>query len=401
MPRHRSFIILLGLLVGLAPLAIDMYLPSLPSIARDLATSPSAVQMTVSVYLFFYAVPQLFFGPLSDALGRRPVILFGLALYIGGSLLCALAPGIEILLAARALQATGSAAVSVTIPALVRDRFSGPDFTATMGFIMMVMSLAPMFAPLMGGLVYTFGGWRGIFAVMVVVAVLATLLFQFLIAETLPRRQPFNLRQSLADYRLLLTDRQCLFLSFSASLTFAGLMTFITASPFVYIDYYGISPQLYGLLFGINIVGTLTLTWVSNRMVYHVSSFSLLKASVTVIVAASVLLLILSFSNQPPLYVIVLASALFIANLGILTSNVMGILMARFSKISGATSAVVGSLRFGIAALAGAAVSVWHTGDSTALTTVMAVCGFLVAITFALAGPAPDRDSPVADSRQQ
>lgn len=398
MPRHHSFIILLGLLVGLAPLAIDMYLPSLPSIARDLATSPSAVQMTVSVYLFFYAVPQLFFGPLSDALGRRPIILFGLLVYIGGALLCAMAPNVEVLLAARALQATGSAAVSVTVPALVRDRFSGPDFTATMGFIMMVMSLAPMFAPLMGGVVYTFGGWRGIFAVMVAVALLATLLFQFLIAETLPQRQPFKLRESLANYRRLLSDRQCLFLSLSASLTFAGLMTFITASPFVYIDHYGVSPQLYGLLFGINIVGTLGFTWISNHLVYRVSSHSLLKASVSLVVCASIILLFLSLADEPPLYAIVLACALFIANLGVLTSNVMGILMARFSRISGATSAVVGTLRFGVAAVAGAVVSLWHTPDSTGLTTVMAVCGFLVAITFLLAGPAQE-DQLAADAR--
>lgn len=399
MPRHYSFITLLGLLVGLAPLAIDMYLPSLPAIAQDLATSPSAVQMTVSVYLFFYAVPQLFFGPLSDALGRRPIILFGLALYIIGSLLCALAPNVEILLAARALQATGSAAVSVTIPALVRDRYSGPDFTATMGFIMMIMSLAPMFAPLMGGVVYTFGGWRGIFIVMVAVALLATLLFHVFIAETLPQRRPFDLGRSLAQYRQLLSDRQCLFLSLSASLTFAGLMTFITASPFVYINHYGVSPQLYGVLFGINIVGTLGLTWLSNRLVYHVSSHSLLKASVGLVVCASIILLFLSFAQQPPLYVIVLACALFIANLGVLTSNVMGILMARFSRISGATSAVVGSLRFGVAAIAGAVVSIWHTADSTALTTVMAACGFLVAICFLVAGPGPDSEGVAANSQ--
>lgn len=398
MPRHYSFIALLGLLVGLAPLAIDMYLPSLPSIARDLATSPSAVQMTVSVYLFFYAVPQLFFGPLSDALGRRPIILFGLALYIGGSLLCALAPNVELLLVARALQATGSAAVSVTVPALVRDRFSGPDFTSTMGFIMMVMSLAPLFAPLMGGVVYTLGGWRSIFGVMVAVALLATLLFQLQIGETLAQRQPFNFSRSLANYRLLVSDRQCLFLSLSASLTFAGLMAFITASPFVYIDHYGVSPQLYGVLFGINIIGTMSFTWVSNRLVYRFSSYTLLKASVALVVIASVILLFLSMAKQPPLYAIALACALFIANLGILTSNVMGILMMRFSKISGATSAVVGSLRFGVAALAGAAVSMWHSDDSTALTAIMAGCGFLVAVCFLMAGPAVERERVVAGS---
>lgn len=392
MAKQRSFILLLGLLVGLSPLAIDMYLPSMPSIARDLATSPSAVQMTVSVYLFFYAVPQLFFGPLSDALGRRPVIFFGLALYIGGALLCAIAGNIEVLLAARALQATGSAAVSVVVPALVRDRFSGPDFTSTMGFIMMVMALAPMLAPLMGGAIYTFGGWRGIFAVMVAIGLLATVLFQLRIQETLPaqQRHRWNFSRTLANYRVLLGDRHCLFLALCASLTFAGLMSFITASPFVYIEYYGVSPQLYGVLFGVNIVGTLSLTWLSNRLVYRLSSVTLLKMSVSLVLAASLVLVLLSLSEQPPLYCIVIGCALFIANMGTLTSNVMGILMARFSHISGSTSAVVGSLRFGVAAVAGAIVSLWHTPDSTALTTVMAACGFLVGICFLMAGPHPE-----------
>lgn len=392
MAKQRSFILLLGLLIGLSPLAIDMYLPSMPSIARDLATSPAAVQMTISVYLFFYAVPQLFFGPLSDAMGRRPVIFFGLALYTGGALLCTIASNIELLLLARALQATGAAAVTVTVPALVRDRFSGPDFTATMGFIMMVMALAPMLAPLMGGAIYTFGGWRGVFAVMVGIGVLGTVLFQLLIKESLPahERHRLTLSRSLANYRLLLGDRQCLFLALCASLIFGGLMTFVTASPFVYIEYYGISPQAFGLLFAVNVICTLSLTWLSNRLVYRISSPTLLKMSVGLVIVASVILTLLSFIERPPLYCLVIACALFTANMGVITSNVMGILMARFSNISGSTSAVVGSLRFSVGAGSGAVVSLWHTADSTALTAVMAACGFLLAICFLLAGRHPE-----------
>lgn len=392
MPSHRLFIALLGLLVGLSPLAIDMYLPSMPSIAEDLRTSPSAVQMTVSVYLFFFAVPQLFFGPLSDAFGRRRTIFFGLALFITGAALCMLAPNIELLLAARAIQATGSAAISVTIPALVKDRYSGPDYTSTMGFIMMVMALAPMLAPMAGGLVFTVGGWRGIFFTLVLIAALSAVLFKLLIPETLAshKRSSLNLGRVMANYKILFGDRHCLGLALCGSLVFAGLMTFVTASPFVYIEVYGVSPQLYGVLFGVNVIGTLSLTYASNRLVYRLGNEKLVRASVGLVVFASICLTVLSLMPRPPLLAIIVCCALFIANMGIMTSNVMAIVMSRFARISGATSAVVGTLRFGIAALAGTAVSVWHTGTSTPLTAVMAGCGFLLLITYLLAGRNPD-----------
>lgn len=395
MPAHRLFIALLGLLVGLSPLAIDMYLPSMPAIAEDLATSPGAVQMTVSVYLFFFAIPQLFFGPLSDALGRRHTVFLGLALFTIGAVLCMLAPNIELLLVARAVQATGSAAISVTVPALVRDRFSGPDYTSTMGFIMMVMGLAPMLAPLLGGLIFTVGGWRGIFFTLVIIALFSAVLFKLMIPETLARqhRNPLQFGSLLANYRLLFTDRHCLGLALCASLVFAGLMTFVTASPFVYIELYGVSPQFYGVLFGANVIGTLTLTYTSNRLVYRWGNEKLLRLSVGIIVFASVCLTALSFLPQPPLLAIILCCGLFIANMGIMTSNVMAVLMSRFARIAGATSAVVGSLRFGIAALAGTVVSLWQTGSSTSLTAVMAGCGFLLLAIYLWAGPRPEAEA--------
>jgi DHA1 family bicyclomycin/chloramphenicol resistance-like MFS transporter len=398
MPTHRAFIALLGLLVGLSPLAIDMYLPSMPAIAEDLAASPAAVQMTVSVYLFFFAIPQLFFGPLSDALGRRRTIFLGLALFTTGAVLCMLAPSIELLLAARAIQATGSAAISVTVPALVRDRFSGPDYTSTMGFIMMVMGIAPMLAPLAGGLIFTFGGWRGIFLTLVLIAVLSALLFKLLIPETLASKDRYTLQLDslLANYKLLFTDRHCLGLALCASLVFAGLMTFVTASPFVYIELYGISPQLYGVLFGANVIGTLSLTYTSNRLVYRWGNEKLLRLSVGIIVFASLCLLLISFMSRPPLLAIILCCGLFIANMGIMTSNVMAVLMSRFARIAGATSAVVGTLRFGVAALAGTVVSLWHTDTSTPLTAVMAGCGFLLLAIYLWSGPKPDAQEAVA-----
>lgn len=140
-PSRSQFVLLLGFVVGLSPFAIDMYLPAMPAMRESLATTPAAIQLTLSVYLAFFSLPQLVFGPLSDSIGRRKTAAFGLVCYCAGALACALAPAIDWLLAARAL---GSAAMVVTVPALVKDRFSDADYASTMGFIMMVMALAPL-----------------------------------------------------------------------------------------------------------------------------------------------------------------------------------------------------------------------------------------------------------------
>jgi len=395
MPPKRLFVVLLGFLAGLSPLAIDTYLPSLPAIARDLSAPPATVQLTVSVYLAFFGIPQLFFGPLSDAFGRRRVVLFGLGLYSLGALLCALAPNIGVLLAARALQATGSAATAVTLPALVKDRFSGADYTSTMGFIMMVMAMAPLVAPILGGGILAISGWRGIFFTLVVVALVCALLFRRLIPESLhsQHRVPFNWRQLMTNYGRLLSDRHCVALIFTGGFLFAALMAFITSSPFVYIEIYGVKPEYFGFLFGINVLGMMALTYLNNRLVYRFRNESLLAVSVGTVVTASIGMFILSAMEQPPLAAIIVVCAFFLANLGVTSANVMAILMTRFAAISGATAATVGTLRFGLAAVVGAVVSLLPAESSRPLTLVMGTCGLLVLLSFIVAGKTPPRQA--------
>jgi DHA1 family bicyclomycin/chloramphenicol resistance-like MFS transporter len=386
-----ALIILLGCLIGLTPLAIDMYLPSMPTIADELSASPQAVQWTVSIYLLFFAVPQLFFGPLSDAMGRRFAIFCGLALFLAGSVLCAVAPSIEILLLARALQGTGSAAISVTVPALVKDRFSGPQYTRTVGFIMMVMSVAPLLAPIAGGFIFTLGGWRSIFWVLLAIAVIATLVFARAVAESLPREQrsPLNFERLMSNYRTLFTDRHALGLGLCVGSMVAGLMAFIAGSPFVFIEVYGVAPEYYGFLFGINVLAMIALTYTNNRLIHFFDNAQLLRGCVGLVVIASVYLMCLTLLAKPPLWMVLLGSVLYISNLGMLTANIQVILLSRFPHIAGATSAMLGSLRFGVGSLGGVAVSAFHAHSSAPLTGVMAGCGFAVLLTFIFSGRQP------------
>ncbi|MEX1033589.1 MAG: Bcr/CflA family multidrug efflux MFS transporter [Cellvibrionaceae bacterium] len=384
-------IILLGSLIGLTPLAISMYLPSMPTIVEEISASPQAVQWTVSIYLIFFAVPQLFFGPLSDALGRRYTIFCGLAFFFSGSILCALAPNIEILLIARALQGTGSAAISVTVPALVKDRFEGPEYTRTVGFVMMVMSVAPLVAPILGGFVFTLGGWRSIFYVLAAIALVSTVVISVAVAESLPgeKRMPLQVSRLLHNYRILFTDRHALGLGVCVGAMVAGLMAFIAGSPFVFIEVYGVAPEYYGFLFGVNVLAMMSLTYANNRLIRYYPNHTLLRGCVVLVVVVSCYLAIISGFKSPPLWAVVLGSLLYIGNLGMLTANIQVILLSRFSHMAGATSAMLGSLRFGVGALGGVAISIFHGQSSAPLTGVMAACGLTVLLAFMFAGSAP------------
>ncbi|NVK40435.1 MAG: Bcr/CflA family multidrug efflux MFS transporter [Oceanospirillaceae bacterium] len=390
MRTEKAFIAMLGLLIGLTPLSIDMYLPGMPAIAGSLEASTGAVQQTLTVFLIAFSLPQLVFGPLSDALGRRVIIIVGLALFIGGSVLCSMAPSIGWLLVARALQAAGASAVAVTVPALVKDRYSHEAFARTMSFIMMVMAVAPLLAPLLGSLVLNFGGWRLIFGVLTLIAVIGLLLFWRYIPETLSseRRNPLRVGHQLRNYRRLLLDRHALCFMLSAGFLFAGMMAFVAASPFVYIELYGIPERFYGILFGLNVLTLMALTMLANRFI-HLGSGRILQIAFGLVGLVVLLLLWLSAQERPPLALIVISAMLFVGSYGAISAHTMSMVMNRFAAISGSTSALSGTLRFGTGSLGGAAVGLLHDGSAASMTWVMAGTGVLAILSFVLAGRPP------------
>jgi DHA1 family bicyclomycin/chloramphenicol resistance-like MFS transporter len=395
MRTEKAFIAILGLLIGLSPLAIDMYLPSMPAIATGLGASTEAVQQSLTVFLIGFSLPQLIFGPLSDAVGRRHVIIGGVLLFIVGSLLCAMATDIDGLLISRALQAAGAAAMAVTVPALVRDRYSREDFARTLSFIMMVMAVAPLVAPMLGALVLTLGGWRHIFWVLVLIALTGLTLFYRYVDESLPSEKRTALKPAalLQNYGALLRDRHAFCHMLSAGFIFAGMMAFVAASPFVYIELYGVAEQYYGLLFGLNVITLMVLTTLSNRFI-HLGSKRILMAAFALVGLVSLLLIALSLMPQPPLFLIVLGAMAFVGTYGMISAHTLSEVMHRFSQISGSTSALGGSLRFGVGSLGGAAVGLIHNGTSVPMTSVMAACGLLGSLAFLAAGR-----PPVAKSR--
>lgn len=397
MPSHieKGFVITLGMLVGLSPMAVDLYLPSMPAIADDLAASPAAVTQTFSVYLACFALPQLVFGPLSDAMGRRFSMFLGLGIFLIGSLACAFASTIEGLILSRGLQGIGAAAIIVTVPALVRDRFEHEEFARVMGVIMMIMAIAPLVAPLLGGLILTLSGWRMNFLLLAVLAGLSALLFHNRIGETLDPAHRIRPRPAILarNYGALLKHGPSLCFLLCGGLAFAGMMAFLSASPFVYIELYGVSELEYGLLFACNILTMIMFTALGNRFVRRTGSHRMLGLAMVVVLAATLMMGGLAVDGAPPLWIVVLSVMLFVGTNGVVSANSMSLVMSRFAAISGSTSAVAGTLRFGSGAIAGAAVSVLHNGTAVPMFLVMAFCG-AAAVGFYLLGTALTRFQP-------
>ncbi len=255
---NRTFrtTLILSALVAFAPMSIDMYLPALPSLERYFATDTASVQHTLASFFVGLAIGQLFYGPLADRYGRKPPLYFGLSLYVAASAGCALAPGIVSLIGLRFLQAVSGCAGMVVARAVVRDLYDRQESARVFSILLMVMGIAPVVAPLAGGYLLTWFGWRSIFWVLALFGTACLLAVKFRLPETIPKglaRVPLS--SALANYAGLLADRRYLGYALSGGFGQAGMFAYISGSPFVFIDLYGVPAHAYGWLFGLNGLG--------------------------------------------------------------------------------------------------------------------------------------------------
>jgi DHA1 family bicyclomycin/chloramphenicol resistance-like MFS transporter len=391
MPITPPVLIMLGLLSALTPFAIDMYLPSIPAISRDLDAPVAVVQLSVTVYIGVFAAAQLLLGPLSDVLGRRLPVAAGLGVFALADIACALAPGMEAMLAARAVQAVGGAAVAVTVPALVRDLFARDDYARVMGLVMLVMGLAPLLAPTVGGLIVLYASWRWVFVVLLAITAVTALSFFRLMPETLPpaARHRLDPRRMLGNYGALLRHRAALGYLLTGMASFGGLMIYIVTSPFVYITLHGVPEAWFGPLFGVNIAAAMLFSSLNARLVLRYGAERLLRVGLLVQASAALALLLVALLSQvlgaaPPLWLFALAAGTYIAMAGVVMGNALAGFMAYFPHMAGTASALAGAGRFGFGALAGSAASLLHDGTALPLLLGMGACGLLAAGTYRL-----------------
>lgn len=380
-------IAILALLSALTPLAVDLYLPAMPTIARQIGSDLATVQLSLSVYLITYASFQLFFGPVADSWGRQRTIYLGLALFTAGSLMCAKAPDIAVLLSGRFVQGIGGAAVAVSVPALLRDRLSGDEFARSFSLIMLTMTLAPLVAPLIGGWILGVAGWRPIFGLLAVITLFAAAGFRWRIGWAGNHQpSPFSPAKSLRAYASLLRHSGIRGNVISGALGFAGMLCFLTASPGVYIEYFGIPAQHYGLLFGINILLMMVLTSLNARWVKRLGFFRTTRWGLIQQAIAACMLLVISQWNDAPLAAVLVACALYISVLSVIGSGLLTGILQVSGANSGSAAALTGASRFGAGAVAGLLVSAMHSETHAAMCLVMAVCGLGALAVYELAG---------------
>ncbi|MFJ6466453.1 multidrug effflux MFS transporter [Streptomyces sp. NPDC091387] len=381
-PRQVSALVaVLGALTAVAPLATDMYVPGFPSMGAALHASSSAVQLTLTAFLAGLVVGQLLIGPMSDGWGRRRLLLSGVAGFILFSLLCAVAPNVELLTAARFLQGVAGAAGMVLARAVITDCFRGADVPRYFALLSQVIGIAPIAAPVIGGAVLSFSTWRTVFLVLAVIGALLLAAVLRKVPETLPpeRRHSGGLAGTLRTMGTLLTHRAFMGYVLVLGFTSAALFAYISGSSFVFENVHGVSATVYSLIFASNAVGMLIAGATFARLSRRVRMNTLLTAGLMVSGAGAVALLVVPALAGTTLAATWICLFFTMAGIGLVFPATMSIGQTLGRVAPGAASALLGGLQFLFGALASPLVGVF--GEDTA--TPMAV---IVLTALALAG---------------
>lgn len=357
----RRVALLVAANTALAPFAIDAYLPAMGILAENINASIHHTELSISMFLFGFAIGQLCFGPVSDRYGRKPVLLSGLVVFMLASLMITTVDSLSSLLLWRFIQALGGGACVVNSAAIVRDCFSGREAAKVMSTMAMIMMLAPLIAPAVGSVLLYIAGWWLIFVFLAVYAGFLLWLLGTRLPETrdtsLPAASP---RQVVRNYASVLRHREAMGYICAVAASFAGLFAFITASPFLYLEYFGLSPGVYPLVFGVNVV----MIALSNRVNIHLlrkrtPQQNLRLGLVIQFIAAAGLVVATAF-NVASIYVVVPLVMLFTGMIGLITPNAIASLLDHFGHISATATALLGGIQFSCGALAGVLVGLFQ-----------------------------------------
>lgn len=370
-----KIILVLGGLSAFAPLSIDMYLPALPRLTVDLATTASAAQLSLTACLIGLAAGQLVAGPISDVLGRRRPLLVGLAGYTLASLLCAFAPSIWVLVALRLIQGLCGAAGIVIARAVVRDLRSGPAAARLFAALMLVSGVAPILAPTLGAQLLRVTSWHGIFVVLTLLGAVLAASAALVLPETRPAvgRATGGIGTTLRAFRTLATDRGFLGYALGLGLMGAALFAYISGASFVLQDSYGLSPQAFGLVFGANSLGIVGASQVSARLAARVRPARLLAVGQLIGLFGGIALLVAVLSGAG-LHLVLPALFVVIASVGVVMPNATALAMAEHGAIAGSASAVLGTFQFVVGAAVAPLVGLAGQGSAVPMAVLMAAC---------------------------
>ena len=395
-PIRLYHVLLLGGLTAFGPLATDLYLPALPAVSQALQAPMTLTQLTLTLCILGLALGQLVVGPLSDARGRRWPLLIGLTLFTALSVLCSLAPTVELLLVFRLLQGLAGATGIVIALAIARDLYTGKTLARAIALLMTVNFLAPIAAPLLGGQLLRLVSWRGVFAAIGLIGFLFMVGVAYTLGETLPpaQRQKGDSKTMLRTMRALLHDVQFLSYALTCGFAFTCGIVYISASPFVLQTMYGLTPQQFSLVFAGNAVGLTLMSQVSALLVNRWTPHTLVVIGVVALSVATVTLLV-GVLVGISLWGLLAASFVMVASLGFIAPNATALALAkRDPQTAGTASAFLGLLQLAIGALIAPLVGLWGATTALPMATVIAFFGVaaLVVTLALLRSTTTDRD---------
>ncbi len=390
--RGRStakWVLMLGALSALPAFTVDMYLPSLPDVARDLGSTDALAQLTISAMLVGGGIGQLVIGPLSDRYGRRLPLLVGLAFQVVTSILCAVATDMNLLIVLRLLQGFFNASCGVAAVAIVRDRFVGAEAARILSRLMLVIGVAPMLAPTLGSAITAQASWRWVFAVLALFGAVMAVVVMTLMPETLPpvARRSGGPKAALAGYRTLLRDRHFMALAVVPGLGQAVLMSYVVGSPFVFQEHFGLSKGQFALLFALNGIGLVVSAQVNAALVRKVAPVRLLRAGLVAQGVLAVVLLVVATTQVGGLLALLAVLWCVLAFQGLVPANASALAMSRHGEIAGTAAAVIGAVQSGVSGLISPVVGLLG-GDAFAMTVVMLGAVSLALLVLAVATPA-------------
>lgn len=368
--------VVLGVLSAVGPLAIDIYLPALPAIEKSLDAGVGPTQMTLTAFFLSFGLSQLVYGPLSDQVGRKLPLYGGLVLFIAGSISCALSPSIEWLIASRFIQGLGAAVVMVIPRAIIRDLYTGYEATRLMALVMLVISVSPMLAPLLGTGLIMLGGWPIIFVFLAGAAVVSLLMTGFVLPETLKleNRVRVNGRNLMSGCKVLLSDPQFMGLTLIGGFGMASFFVFIASASFIYTDYFGLSLTEFSMAFAFNAVGFFGASQAAAQLGRKFGMTRVVVTAVTGFLIVECVLLALTLGGYGTLPVII--AFLFLGNacLGLVIPSTMVMALEEHGSIAGLASSLGGTLQMITGGLMIAAASPFFDGTATPMVAAIAFC---------------------------
>jgi DHA1 family bicyclomycin/chloramphenicol resistance-like MFS transporter len=353
-----------------------MYLPAFPNIAASLSVPLPSVEASLASYFAGLSLGQLFYGPLADKYGRKIPLLFGLMIYTFASIACGLATSMEAIIMLRFLQALGACSGMVIPRAIVRDRFGHQETARIFSLLMLIMGVAPILAPLAGGYFTTHLGWRSIFWFLAAFSGLCMAAVATLLPETYKGNPEYKIKSSFSTFGSILRDKEFLRYTLAGSIAQAGMFAYITGSPFVFIEFFGISPENFGWVFGANAMGIIAMSQVNARLLQTLSYEKVLNGALWVLAIAGVLL-ILSGLSGAGFWAVLIPLFLYMATLGTTFPNAMAGALAKQGRNAGSASAMMGTIQMLAASFASFMISHLHAVSAATMTSIVGICGLM------------------------